>query len=59
MTLWCGDGGEWNQLGIAYRLDGYHHHSFGGFRPLAPAIFVSGKGLARLDSFRHEPLELK
>lgn len=59
VTFWCGDGREWHQLGIAYCRDGDHHDTIGDFRCLAPAIFVSGEGVVRLDSFRYEPLDLK
>lgn len=51
-----GDGNQWKTIGKGVDVSQMHHNNLRGFLALRPALFSAGKGEARFDNFKYEPL---
>jgi beta-xylosidase len=50
------DGREWTKFDVQMEVSGYHHNVAGDFLSLRPAIYVAGKGEARIREVRYEAI---
>ncbi|MGH8175009.1 MAG: hypothetical protein ACREV5_01955 [Steroidobacter sp.] len=50
------DGRQWRKFDVQMEVSGYHHNVAGDFLSLRPAIYVAGKGEARIRGVRYEAL---
>ncbi len=54
--FYSSDGENWTKQDRSYEVSGYQHNALGSFSYIRPVFYLKGDGVARVASFRFQPL---